>query len=386
MQPSSYRVADAASIPSPALLYFRSHIERNIAEMIAIAGDPRRLRPHVKTFKTMGVVDMIRRHGVTRFKCATIAEAEMLAGGGVDDILLAYQPVGPDVDRVVTLLARYPELSLTVLADCTAAIDALARAVEAAGEAAAPASADGGRPALPAGRRLGVAIDLETGLRRTGARIDAVESLYRAVAAHGGLEAGGLHYYDGENHQSDLAERTAAADEAYEGVAQLVATLREAGLDVPRVVMGGTPTFPCYARHDGVELSPGTCVIHDWGYASRLPDLPFTPAGLVLGRVVSTPGDDRFTIDVGSKSIAADPPGQRGLIVGHEDATSILQNEEHWVWETSGTRPGLGDEVLVVPTHICPTTALYEEALVVDADGQIRERWPITARRRMLTI
>ncbi|MFW6262162.1 MAG: D-TA family PLP-dependent enzyme, partial [Spirochaetota bacterium] len=63
MQPSSYRVADAASIPSPALLYFRPHVGRNIAEMIAIAGDPRRLRPHVKTFKTMGVVHMIRRHG-----------------------------------------------------------------------------------------------------------------------------------------------------------------------------------------------------------------------------------------------------------------------------------------------------------------------------------
>lgn len=386
MQPSSYRVADAASIPSPALLYFRPHVERNIAEMIAIAGDPRRLRPHVKTFKTMGVVHMIRRHGVTRFKCATIAEAEMLAAGGVDDILLAYQPVGPDVDRVVTLLARYPGLSLTVLADCIEAVYALARAVDAASEGAPAVSGGGGRPALPAGRRLGVAIDLVTGLRRTGASLDAAATVYRAVAESDRLEPAGLHYYDGENHQSDLAERTAAADEAYRRVAALADSLREAGLDVPRVVMGGTPTFPCYARHDGIELSPGTCVIHDWGYASRLPDLPFTPAGLVLGRVVSTPGDDRFTIDVGSKSIAADPPGQRGLIVGHEDATSILQNEEHWVWETSGRRPGLGEEVLVVPTHICPTTALYEEALVVDADGHIRERWPITARRRTLTI
>lgn len=380
MQPSSYPVADAASIPSPALLYFRAHLERNIAEMIAIAGDPRRLRPHVKTFKTMGVVNMIRRHGVTRFKCATIAEAEMLADGGVTDILLAYQPVGPDVGRVVALLARYPAVELTVLADCVEAIETLDRAVTAARGAA---SSDRG---VAADRRLGVAIDLLTGLRRTGASLDAAAALYRSVAVSPALVPGGLHYYDGENHQSDLAERTAAADEAYEGVARLAAALRADRLDVPRVVMGGTPTFPCYARHEGAELSPGTCVIHDWGYASRLPDLPFTPAGLVLGRVVSTPGDDRFTIDVGSKSIAADPPGQRGVIVGQEEATSVLQNEEHWVWTTRRARPALGDELLVVPAHICPTSALYEEALVVDADGTVRERWPITARRRTLTI
>ncbi|MFW5789135.1 MAG: D-TA family PLP-dependent enzyme [Spirochaetota bacterium] len=379
MQLTDYPLTDAATIPSPALLYFRSRIEQNIAEMIAIAGGPHRLRPHVKTFKTMPVVDLIRRHGVTRFKCATIAEAQMLADGGVADILLAYQPVGPAVGRVVELLARYPDLELTVLADCTEAVAALAAAVAATHRTA---SHRGGA----ADRTLGVAIDLETGLRRTGVPIEAAAPLYRAVANHGALVPGGLHYYDGENHQSDLAERTAAADEAYERVAGLAATLRAHGLDVPRVVMGGTPTFPCYARHDDIELSPGTCIIHDWGYASRLPDLPFTPAGLVLGRVVSTPGDDRFTIDVGSKSIAADPPRQRGLVLGHEDATSVLQNEEHWVWTTTGTRPGLGDEVLVVPTHICPTTALYEEVIVVEADGSTRERWPVTARRRALTI
>lgn len=367
MQLSSYPVADATTIPSPTLLFFRSHIERNIAEMLAIAGRPDRLRPHIKTFKTMGVVDLIRRHGVERFKCATVAEAEMLADGGVRDILLAYQPVGPDVGRIVELLGRYPDVAFTVLADCLEAIVAL----------------DG---AVVPGRTLGVAIDLETGLHRTGAPVEAAATLYRAVADHDGLVPGGLHYYDGENHQSDLADRTAAADEAYGRVARLARSLREAGLDVPRVVMGGTPTFPCYARHEDVELSPGTCVIHDWGYASRLPDLPFTPAGLVLGRVVSTPGEDRFTIDVGSKSIAADPPGQRGLIVGHEEATSVLQNEEHWTWTTSDARPGLGEEVLVVPTHICPTTALYDEVAVIEADGGVRERWPITARRRALTI
>jgi D-threonine aldolase len=372
---ADYPLADATAIPSPALLFYRGHIERNVAAMVAIAGGPERLRPHIKTFKTMGVVDLLRAHGVTKFKCATVAEAEMLASGGVTDVLLAYQPVGPDVGRAVTLLERFPALELGVLADCAPAIDTLAAAVD---EARATV--------LSADRTLEVVIDIETGLRRTGARFDAVAALVRRIAKHDALRPGGLHYYDGENHQSDVDERTRAADEAYRRVTSLVAELRGDGLAVPRVVMGGTPTFPCYARYEDIELSPGTCAIHDWGYASRLPDLPFTPAGLVLGRVVSRPGEHRFTIDIGSKSIASDPPGQRGVIVGMEAATSLLQNEEHWVWETDVPAPALGDEVFVVPTHICPTTALYDEALVVDDDGVVRERWPITARRRSITI
>lgn len=370
-----YPVTRPETIPSPSLLYFRAHIEHNIDAMLAVARRTERLRPHIKTFKTMGVVELLRRHGVRKYKCATVAEAEMLASGGITDVVLAYQPVGPNVGRVATLLGRFPELDLAVLVDCEQVIDALAAAVTRARGAT-----------ISADRVLTVLVDVQTGLHRTGVDPDAVPPLVRRIARADGLFAGGLHYYDGENHQSDPTERQRAADAAYARIADVVRTVRADGFPVPRVILGGTPTFPCYARYDDVELSPGTCVIHDWGYASRLPDLPFTPAGLVLGRVVSRPGERRFTIDVGSKSIAADPPGRRGLILGRERDSSLLQNEEHWVWETFDDPPALGEELLVVPTHICPTTALYEEALVVDADGSTGERWPITARRRTITI
>ena len=86
--------------------------------------------------------------------------------------------------------------------------------------------------------------------------------------------------------------------------------LQALGLDVPRLVFGGTPTFPIHAALDApdVECSPGTCILHDHGYGSRFPDLPFTPAALVFTRVVSHPRPDRLCLDVGHKAVAGDPP------------------------------------------------------------------------------
>ncbi len=393
---SDYPIDAPEAIPSPALLYFRRHIEENIDKMVQIAGGPnaapRRLRPHIKTFKTMGVVELLRRRGVSMFKCATVAEAEMLAAGGVTDILLAYPIVGPNTSRVATLVAKHPEVSLKVLGDDSEALAALSQALSRALAGAQKRSS----------RTVEVLVDLDPGLHRTGVAFDDAPGIVRFVAESVGLSFGGLHYYDGQNHQSDFDERMAAAQAGYDAVADLTSTLENEGYAVPRRVMGGTPTFPCYARFGDVELSPGTSTIHDWGYQKTMPDLPFVPAGLVLGRVVSRPSATRFTIDVGSKAIATDPKGQRGVILGYEEAVPVLQNEEHWVWEMPSARagaprgaagaeagppaPAVGTELLVAPAHICPTTALYDEVVVVGPDGAVEGSWPVTARSRRLSV
>jgi D-serine deaminase-like pyridoxal phosphate-dependent protein len=396
---SDYPLKAPEAIPSPALLYFRRHIEENIDKMLQIAGGPdaapRRLRPHIKTFKTMGVVDLLRSRGVSMFKCATIAEAEMLAAGGVTDILLAYPIVGPNTTRVAALVTKYPEVSLKVLGDDVEALASLSRAL---------AGAQAGGRGTPE-HTVEVLIDLDPGLHRTGVAFDEAPAIVRFVAEAVGISFGGLHYYDGQNHQSDFDERMAAAKVGYDTVSALVSELEDQGYAVPRMVMGGTPTFPCYARFPDAELSPGTSTIHDWGYQKAMPDLPFVPAGLVLGRVVSRPSSTRFTIDVGTKAIATDPKGQRGIILGYEEAIPVLQNEEHWVWEVpsgpgggkqagAGNGPGgkasgapaIGTEVLVAPAHICPTTALYDEVVVVGPDGSIEGTWTVTARSRRLTV
>ena len=413
MNLSNYPITNIETIPSPALLYFRKQIEGNIDEMVQIAGGPkiapRRLRPHIKTFKTMGVVELLRSRGITKFKCATIAEAEMLAAAGITDILLAYPAVGPNIDRLVALTQAFPGARIKVLGDNPVVIGELSRAPAAAGSS------------------VEVLVDIDPGLHRTGVLPEQAPNLVKIIAEAPGTAFGGLHFYDGHNHQRDFEDRLSAARDGYDAVVALERQLESAGYEVPRVVMGGTMTFPCYARLGDTELSPGTCAIHDWGYSREMPDLPFTPGGLVLGRVVSHPSPPagsprRFTLDVGSKAICTDRPGQRGLILGYESAKPLFQNEEHWVWElpegtpedaaeigASGTAganadprggntgaepqsaappdlPPIGTELLIVPEHICPTTALYDEVVVVGPDGSVEGSWEITARKRRLGV
>src|SRR5690242_14013625 len=112
-----YQLSDAAALPSPALLVYRSRVEENIRRMLAMAGGPQHLRPHLKTHKMPDLVKLQLDFGITKFKCATVAEAEMAAEAGVKDLLLAYQPVGPAVQRVVELVRRFPHVIFSVIAD-----------------------------------------------------------------------------------------------------------------------------------------------------------------------------------------------------------------------------------------------------------------------------
>src|SRR5262245_26121291 len=112
-----YTLADTSSIFSPGLLFFKDIIRKNIEQCLRIAGSPDRLRPHVKTHKTREIVRMQLAAGITKHKCATIAEAEMLASCGVPDVLIAYNLVGPNCARLARLLKTYPSTQFRVLAD-----------------------------------------------------------------------------------------------------------------------------------------------------------------------------------------------------------------------------------------------------------------------------
>src|SRR6185436_2117437 len=104
---SWYRVDNVSDISSPALLLYPERIEENVRRMVAMVGDAKKLCPHIKTHKTPELVRMQLSHGIEKFKCATIAEAEMAASAGAKDVLLAYQPVGPNVARFVDLARQF---------------------------------------------------------------------------------------------------------------------------------------------------------------------------------------------------------------------------------------------------------------------------------------
>ncbi|MGB7394489.1 MAG: alanine racemase, partial [Pricia sp.] len=105
MAPSTwYGLQDASSVISPSLLVYPERILHNIRIMIEMAGGPEHLRPHIKTHKTAEIIEMQLEQGITKFKCATIAEAELLAMCKAPDILLAMQPVGVDMQRFFALM------------------------------------------------------------------------------------------------------------------------------------------------------------------------------------------------------------------------------------------------------------------------------------------
>jgi D-serine deaminase-like pyridoxal phosphate-dependent protein len=368
-----YAIADTSAIYSPALLFYKDLIRQNLVRAVALAGGPSRLRPHVKTHKTREIVRLALEAGVTKHKCATLAEAEMLAGCGAPDVLLAYPLVGPNCGRMARLAKAFPKCQFSVTADHPAAVEALSGALAAEGQT------------------VDVLLDVDVGQHRTGiAPGEAAVALYEQVARAPGLRPGGLHVYDGHIHQESFVERQELAMKQLEPVLALRAALDKKGLPTPRLVLGGTPTFPVYARLDlpGLECAPGTCLLHDHGYGTRFADLAgFTPAALLLTRVVSRPTGTRITFDLGYKAVASDPPaGKRLVLLDVPDYEAVLQNEEHLVVETPAAdrfRPG--DEVLAVPTHVCPTCAMHQRAYVIEG-GKLAGTWDIVARDRVLTV
>lgn len=365
------RISGTDAIFSPALVFFKRDIERNIAEIVRLAGDARRLRPHVKTHKTREIVQMELKAGIGKHKAATLAEVEMVAGCGAPDVMLAYPVVGPNVGRLIRLMQAYRDCRFSVTMDNAEAIKALSAALS------------------KTGMTLDVILDLDVGMHRTGiAPGPEAAGLYELIHRSPGLRAAGLHVYDGHNHQASLAEREAAVRALLSPVLAFRTQLEARGMPVPRLVAGGTPTFPVFARMDlpGLECSPGTCVLNDDGYGSKFTEMNgFVPAAMLLTRVISKPLPNRLTLDLGYKAVASDPPaGKRLVLQGLNDYTAVLQNEEHLVIETPRARDiPIGHEFLAVPTHVCPTCAMHQRAYVVE-EGKIIGTWDIVARDRVL--
>jgi D-serine deaminase-like pyridoxal phosphate-dependent protein len=387
-----YEISNVDEISSPALAMYPERIDENIRRMVRIAGDPGRLRPHVKTHKTAEVVKLQMKHGISRFKCSTIAEAEMAAACGAADVLLAMQPVGPAVARFFALKGMYPKTSLSAIVDSEAVIDGMARAAAAARMDAC------------------LWIDVNSGMNRTGIAPGAEAiRLYKLIHERAGLIVGGLHVYDGHIHESDLAVRTKACDDQFGPVQAMIDDIKKAGMPVPAVVAGGTPTFPIHARRQGVQLSPGTPLLWDAGYSTSYPDLDFLVAAVLVTRVVSMPvespadvrarsrGDgpaahagpenvSRVCLDLGTKALASEMPQPRVSLLGADAYRIVAHNEEHLVIETAEAgRYHHGDVLYGVPVHICPTVARYESTSVIE-HGRCTGEWQIAARNRRITV
>src|SRR5580765_3785042 len=112
-----FEVSNTDEVDSPALIVFPDRVQKNIEILKSMLPDLQRLRPHVKTHKSSEVSKLLMQSGFSKFKCATIAEAEMLGEAQAPDVLLAYQPVGPKAERLAQLVKQFPKTTFSCLVD-----------------------------------------------------------------------------------------------------------------------------------------------------------------------------------------------------------------------------------------------------------------------------
>lgn len=352
-------------VVSPGILINVDRVRENLDAMVAmVAGDTARLRPHVKTHKMPALVQMQVERGIDKFKAATIVEAAMVADNGGKDVLLAYQPVGPNQTRLLQLVTRFPKTSFAAIVDDAKIAAELSDAFSAAGAT------------------LRLFIDIDCGMHRTGIPLGAgLRNLRCQLESLPAIQYAGLHVYDGHLHQPSLEERQESASGILDAMVDY-----DSAAPSPTIIGGGSPTFSYWAEHSHYECSPGTTVFWDGGYGGDYKDLPFSIAVAILTRVISKPGSNRLCLDLGYKAVASEMPLEsRVTIPAIPDAKLLGHSEEHLVLETNSANTiPVGDTFLAFPRHVCPTIALHDYVSVVKDDVVTGELWLVTARGRKI--
>jgi len=364
-----YSLKNPEGVISPSLLVYPDRIQHNIDLMISMIGDVNRLRPHVKTYKNANIINMQMEQGIKKFKCATIAEAELLGDCNAPDILLAMQPIGPNAHRFLELVKKYPNSKFSTLVDNTKTLTIL------------------GDLAKANNTKIHLWVDINNGMDRTGIAPDkkALE-LYIQLHKHPYLIVEGLHVYDGHLRNTDLKIREANCNAAFAMVELLKKNIINQDIPSPKIVVGGSPTFPFHCKRKDVDASPGTTLLWDAGYGEQFPEMDFLPAAVLLTRIVSKPTTGILCFDLGHKSIAPEMPFPRVAFLDLEHSRQISQSEEHLVVEYDDLNiPEVGDVHYAISKHICPTVAKYD-TLTVIKNGDVTDHWKVTARNYKLTV
>jgi len=343
---------------TPYLAVDLAILDRNLAEMARSArARGLALRPHAKTHKC---VEIARRQvalsggGLT---LATVAEAEVFADAGLDDVFLAYPVValGPRATRLRALAER---VTLRVGVD----------------------SAEGAALLSAAVAGLEVLVEIDSGHRRTGVAPDRAGEVAAAARA-AGLQVLGVFTFPGHSYAPGDRER-ATADESV-ALATAADGLRAVGIE-PRVRSGGsTPTATLSEPDVLTELRPGSYVFQDAQQAelgsADLADVALTVVATVVSR-----GADRAVLDAGSKVLGADRPSWTtgyGRLPDHPDARVVALSEHHATVTFPGPAPAVGEQVRVAPNHVCTAVNLADELVVVDGGAEV-DRWRVAARGR----
>jgi D-serine deaminase-like pyridoxal phosphate-dependent protein len=283
--------------------------------------------------------------------------------------MLAMPCVGINAHRFAELARKFPATTFSTIADDEETIRFLASGAQQHHVS------------------IGVFLEMDCGMGRTGIEPgERAAYLCHVIKDTPRLQFAGLHAYDGHIHDADLATRRERCAASYAPVLAFRDRLRGEGVIVKEFLAGGSPTFAIHAEHTDRICSPGTTVLWDFGYGEKHPDLPFKQAAVLLARVISKPGHNRLTLDLGHKSVAAENPHPRVRFEELPEVEVLMQNEEHLVLQTDRAHEfAIGQALHGIPRHVCPTVALHGEAVVIEG-GRVADRWPVLARNRKITI
>jgi D-serine deaminase-like pyridoxal phosphate-dependent protein len=291
----------------------------------------------------------------------------MLASISAPDVLIAYQPVGPKIQRLFQLVKTFPATTFS----CTIDSDVVAKKLSAV-------FAENEKSA-------NVYIDLNTGMNRTGSRGEETFRLIDLITGLPGLTLKGVHAYDGHVKEKESEARQKISDSAFAFVDEVLKYAEEKTDHKLTVVAGGSPSFVTHL-HRNIECSPGTFVFWDWGYKLLCPDEPYEFAAIVITRVISIVDEHTITTDLGYKSIASESPMPRMYFLNAPGAKQIMHSEEHLTLSVDDAgKYAPGDVLYAVPVHICPTISLYDEVYVA-IENRIDGRWKVSARVRKINI
>ena len=343
-------------LETPVPVIDLDRVEHNLAKMQAYCDSHGlRLRPHIKTHKIPAFARRQVELGACGITCQKLGEAEVMADAGLDDILISYPLLGGTKAFRLAALARRVRMGVAV--DNTLALQTAAKAAQASE------------------REIGVLVEFDSGNKRTGVvSVDQALDLARAAVAADGLRFDGLMTYPSTSATAGF-------------IAEAKRRFTAAGIAVSVVSGGGTPN--AWHAHEVAgltEIRVGTYIYHDRAtVASGTASLDECALHL-RATVVSRPTEDRAVIDAGTKSLTSDlvaatvGPGY-GMVLGYPDAVVERLNEEHGVIDLSrcSTKPALGEQVAVVPNHVCVVSNLHDE-VVLSRDGRVIDTWRVAAR------
>lgn len=368
-----------AELPTPALLLDRTRLERNAERMRAkVAQLGVQLRPHVKTSKSIDVLNVLGGGADLPITVSTLAEARYFFERGVNDILYAVGIAPVKLPQVAELLAS--GCTLRILLDSVEAADAVQAFGAANGlaiEALIEIDSDGRRAGIAPGDPL---------LPEIGRRL---------TSGPGARLAGVLTHAGGSYACRERAEFEAIAEQERAAAVAAADELRAAGFDFPIVSVGSTPTIH-YARHldgvtearvgvyafgDLVQAELGTCGIGDIAIGVLASVIGHSRAH---GRVLIDAGFLALSRDRGTADMPVDwgygavcDPLSGELIEG---AFVSGTNQEHGIVTARSGEPDfarfpVGSRALVLPNHACATAAAYDRYFVTDGSDRIVDIW-----------